>query len=289
MRRILAETKLDAFLFDMGIELAKTAVELFADLSPDNPFFEQLNFISPYEIDEYPPILSKVKPGEFDKANEFAREKLLTLSFRYSEPRNRLGLLGDEEEALFLEARSRFQQELPEDLRNMINFYEKDTYNPVASIKDNILLGRIVYGYSEVAEKVQREIQSMLEELGMKDDIWRTGLQFNIGSGGKRLTEGQRQKIIMARTLLKRPDLLIVNRGLNSLDAATQERITDRILRLASADDGWPRFGILWALAAPGMANRFHRVLVVDKGRLVEDGNPAELVESDGVYPALVS
>ena len=76
MRRVLTETGLDTFLFDMGVELAETAIELFADLSPDNPFFEQLNFMSSDEMEEYPPILSRVSRGEFDKANEMARQKL---------------------------------------------------------------------------------------------------------------------------------------------------------------------------------------------------------------------
>ncbi len=289
MRRVLAETGLDEFLFDMGIELARTAIELFADLSPDNPFFEQLNFLSAYEIEEYPPILSRVAPGGFGSANELARQKMLILSFRYSEPRNRLGLLNEEKEALILKARRYFQSELPEKLRGRINFYDRDSYNTAASIQDNILFGRIVYGYSEVTERVHKEIQAMLEELGMKEEIWRTGLLFNIGSGGKRLTEAQRQKVILGRTLLKRPDLLIVNQGLNTLDLATQQRIVEKIINLARSADGWPPFGILWALTTPAMADQFDRVLVFEDGSLVEDGNYAELVNAKGAFSALVT
>ncbi len=289
MRRVLADTGLDSFLFDMGIELAETAIELFADLSPDNPFFEQLNFMSADEMEEYPLILSRISRGEFDKANETARQKLLLLSFRYTEPRNRLGLLKDDEEALILKARRQFQADLPDSLRSKINFYDKDAYNAVSSIQDNILLGRIAYGYSEVTEQVQKEIHLMLEELGLKDDVFRAGLQFNIGSAGKRLTEPQRQKIALARTLLKQPDLLIVNKGLNSLDARTQERLVGRLVELARGAQGRAPFGLFWALMTPALAEKFDRVVVFENGAIVEDGVPQEVKEANGAYTALVS
>lgn len=289
MRRVLADTGLDRFLFDMGIELAETAIELFADLSPDNPFFEQLNFMSSDEMEEYPQILSRIARGEFDKANEMARQKLLLLSFRYTEPRNRLGLLKEGEEKQILKARQQFQADLPESLRNKINFYDKDTYNAVSSIQDNILLGRIAYGYSEVTEQVQKEIHLMLEELGLKDDIFRAGLSFNIGSAGKRLTEPQRQKIALARTLLKQPDLLIVNKGLNSLDGRTQERLVGKIVELARGAQGRPPFGLFWALMTPSLAEKFDRVVVFENGAIVEDGVPKDVAEANGAFAALVS
>jgi ABC-type transport system involved in cytochrome bd biosynthesis fused ATPase/permease subunit len=55
------------------------------------------------------------------------------------------------------------------------------------------------------------------------------GLGFMVGPGGKRLTQTQRQKVGLARALLKRPDLLIVNRGLNALSSRSQQTIMSRI------------------------------------------------------------
>ncbi len=288
IRSVLTETGLDNVLYDMGVELASTAIELFADLSPDNPFFEQLNFMTPDEIEDYQPVLARVTGVSFNDIRKTDKEMLLRLPFSYIEPRNRLGLLDDEIRAQILAARHLFQQRLPEDLRDDISFYETDAYNSMASIQDNVLLGRVAYGFPEASERVQHEIRQLLDKMELHEDMFKVGLMFNIGTAGKRLTEVQRQKIALARVLLKRSDLLIVNRALNALDSRTQERIIKRVVALARGGDGNGPFGLLWVLMAPAFARHFDRVLVFDRGKLVEDGEPKELAEDDSAYASLI-
>jgi len=288
IRKVLREAGLDEELYEMGVELASTAIELFADLSSDNPFFEQLNFMAPEEIDDYQPILARVAGLEFGNVMEADKEMLLRLPFNYVEPRNRLGLLNDENRERILRARQQFQQDLPDDLRSSISFYQKDTYNKMATIQDNILLGRVAYGYSDAAERVKQEIQQLVEKLELQDEMFKVGLKFNIGTAGKRLSEVQRQKISFARVLLKRSDLLIVNRALNAMDSKTQKRIIERVINLARGDENNPPFGVFWVLMAPAFAQMFDRVLVFDSGRLVEDGNPAELAKDESAYAAML-
>ncbi len=288
IRKVLRDGGLDEALYEMGVELASTAVELFADLSSDNPFFEQLNFMAPDEIDDYQPILARVAGVDFDQVKEADKEMLLRLPFNYVEPRNRLGLLNDEYRERILKARHQFQQDLSDELEGSISFYQKDTYNRMATIQDNILLGRVAYGYSDAAERVQQEIQQIVEELNLQDDMFKVGLKFNIGTAGKRLTEVQRQKISFARVLLKRSDLLIVNRALNAMDSRTQKRIVQRVIKLSRGDENNPPFGIFWVLMAPAYAQLFDRVLVFDGGRLVEDGDPVELAKTESAYAAML-
>ena len=85
LRSVLAESGLDKDMFEMGVELAETAIELFADLSPDNPFFEQLNFMTPEQLEAYPPILSRAKELGFEGVNELDRGMILQLPFGYVE------------------------------------------------------------------------------------------------------------------------------------------------------------------------------------------------------------
>lgn len=288
IRKVLEDTGLDKVLYEMGVELADTAIELFADLSPDNPFFEQLNFMAPEDIDDYQPVMARVTGLEFDKVKEADKEMLLRLPFNYIEPRNRLGLLNEENRASILSARHQFQANLPKHLNNAISFYQKDTYNTMATIQDNILLGRVAYGYSDATEKVQHEIQKLINEMNLQEDMFRVGLKFNIGTAGKRLSEVQRQKLSFARVLLKRSDLLIVNRALNAMDSKTQYRIIKRVVELAKGGETDEPFGLLWVLMAPAYANMFDRVLVFDRGKLIEDGKPADLAENEGVYASLL-
>ncbi len=84
-------------------------------------------------------------------------------------------------------------------------------------------------------------------------------------------TAGQRQKIHMARALLKRPDFLILNKPLSALDLRAQEQIMRAVLSDSGHNGTKP--GILWVLTSPTFANLFDRIAVLDRGTSVEDGN----------------
>lgn len=214
---------------------------------------------------------------------------LIELPFGYIEKRNRLKLLDSELEARILKARHRFHETLPETLKDDINVYDSDSYNPLNSVQENILFGKIAYGTSNAADKIRELIGELMDETGIREDIFRVGLDFDIGTGGKRLSENQRQRIIMARALMKGSDLLIVNRGLNGLDSRAQERLVRKILRRARGEEGGRSFGLLWVLTNPALAENFDNVLVFDRQKLVAQGKPDELDESNEVYMALVA
>ncbi len=82
----------------------------------------------------------------------------------------------------------------------------------------------------------------MLNELGLRDSVIEVGLEYNVGVGGKRLPATQRQKLGIARALIKRPQLLVVNEAVAAFDGRTQDRIRDNILATASKDDR----GVVW-------------------------------------------
>ena len=123
----------------------------------------------------------------------------------------------------------------------------------------------------------------------LRDEVFQVGLNFNVGNGGKRLNVSQRQKLSLARALIKKPDILIVNRALTALDSRTQKKIIERVLDMSAGQNGSDPFGIFWVLQAPRFAEEFQRVLVFDKGALAEDDTPANLLKQDGHYKALIS
>lgn len=289
LRAVLAKDGLDRDMFDMGVELAETAIDLFADLSPDNPFFEQLNFMSPEQLEDYPPILARAKEQGFDGVNEHDRRLLLLLPFGYVERRNRLRLLDADLEARILAARKAFHADLPEEMAQQISLYDLAIYNPLNSVQDNILFGRIAYGSSNATELVQKAIRDLLIEKGLEDDIFSVGLQFDIGTGGKRLSENQRQQVTLARALLKGADLLIINRGINTLDSRAQERIVKKILAKARGEENGKPFGVLWVLTTPALAANFDKVMVFERQRLSEYAEPEQLAEQSATYAALVA
>ena len=115
------------------------------------------------------------------------------------------------------------------------------------------------------------------------------GLGFVAGPGGKRLTQGQRQKIALARALLKQPDILIVNRGLSALSPRTQRSILTAVTEALKHPDKVPQIGVFWVLASPALVDLFDRVVVFHDGRITADGIPSVLLETDHRLKQLVA
>ncbi|MFN0263390.1 ABC transporter transmembrane domain-containing protein [Tepidamorphus sp. 3E244] len=286
--RILKDTGLDAKLYAMGIEIAQTMSELFAELSPDDPLFDQFAFFRPEEMSSYQTALSRHSETSLDKAPEDIRAMFLKLPFSYAEPRHRFGLVTDELKASIVEARKAFQENYPEELEGAIAFYDPESYNHAASVEDNVIFGRIASGVAEAPERVRALVLEILEGMGLDDTIRRAGLYFDIGTGGKRLTQVQRQRINIARALLKKPDLLLLNRALGSLDPRAQLKLLKKLID-DSAPEGPRAYGMICLVSQPEHAELFDRVLVFKDGVLVEDGEPKALRKAGGHFAKALS
>lgn len=269
---VLNQTALYEPLLQMGQSIAATVVELFADLPPDHPFFEQVSFMSADDLPEFDAIVIRTSATGLTDASEQDKARLLSLPFSYVEPRHRLGLLDEALENKILAARKRFHQNLPAADADAIEFYDADRYNAASSLKDNFLFGRVAYGTAEAEERIDAAIREVLEQLDLVSSVFEVGLQFNVGTGGKRLNQNQRQQIGLARALLKRPDLIIVNRALASIDEASQIEFL-RSIKLALRTDG-RRIGLFWVLSREDLAVEFEQVLEFDQGRMVRQYTP---------------
>ncbi|HEY5598322.1 MAG TPA: ABC transporter ATP-binding protein, partial [Kiloniellales bacterium] len=273
--RLMTQVLTDAGLIDdmlrMGLSIARTMVEIFAGLPPGHPFFAQFSFIDADSLPEYRNALTKVdRQGE--KALTPAESLALRgLPFAYVEARHRLGLIDETIEARAVEARRLFAERLAESDPDALAIYRPDAYNAAATLQDNILFGRLAYGQAKAEEIVGRAMTEVLDTLGLRETVVLAGLDYGVGVGGKRLTATQRQKIGLARALLKQPDLLIVNDALAAMDDAAQTRLLGKTL------DYRKDRGVIWTLQRPRAGERFDRLIVLRGGRLVEQGSFADL------------
>ncbi len=284
---VLRSSGLEEPLYNMGIEIAANVVELFRDLPPNHPFFQQLNFMNAEEIPEYQALLLKLQNKGIAAASPEERATIIMLSFAYVEPRQRFDILHEDLKTRIVEARETFGKNLPPQLSGRIERYDPAQFNTAASLMDNVLLGRIGHQHADAAEKIRAMVRAVLQDLGLYTELISIGLDFDAGVGGKRLTAGQRQKLNLARALLKQPDLLILNRPMSALDTPTQKQIVTNIL--ARARQTAPCPAIIWVLASPALANMFDRVLVFDRGMLVADGTYGELAANNSVFKGLLS
>lgn len=257
---LLHETQLDKPLFTLGRGIAETMVEIFRGLPPDHPFFAQFSFIQSADLPLFETMLQRLSAGQ--QLGPEQRLRMLSLAFSYCEPRHRLGLLDDPMRAMILTARMLFNERLPANERFKIAFYNAEAYNQAASVEDNILFGRIVYGAQNAQVRIQQILGQVIADLGLKDDIARIGLGFPCGAAGKRLTPSQRQRLALARAMIKNPDLLVVNGALAVLDSVAQADIQRRVLEARRGK------GVVWTLAPGQDATAFDRIFSFEGGRL---------------------
>src|SRR4029077_6608495 len=95
LHKILAENDLGDALADMGRRIAETMVELFADLPPGHPFFEQFSFISADDLPEFRTLLARGEKTNVADLGADDRAKLIALSLPYVEARHRLDLIDE--------------------------------------------------------------------------------------------------------------------------------------------------------------------------------------------------
>jgi len=108
-------------------------------------------------------------------------------------------------------------------------------------------------------------------------------LNFNVGIAGSRLSTAQRQKLALARAVLKRPDILILSESTMSLDSATQAGIMEALLA------NFEGRCLIWSVQRASMAAGFDEVLVIRQGRLMERGVFTDLSGSNEYVKELLA
>ena len=163
----------------------------------------------------------------------------------------------------------------PESWHRRIAFVEQNSFLFNATVRDNIGYGDLEAGDAAIREAARiAQADSFITELPH-------GYDTRIGDHGVRLSMGQRQRIALARALLRKPDVLILDEATNALD-----RPTERALRDAIESGRTQRAVIVIAHRRETIENADH-VIVIDAGRVVQTGTPTELARAGGVYARL--
>jgi ATP-binding cassette, subfamily B, bacterial len=164
-----------------------------------------------------------------------------------------------------------------DDLRARIGFVTQDTQLFSGTIRENLLFVRPTASDAECLDVLRK---AACDSLLARAD---RGLDTVIGEGGVKVSGGEKQRLSIARALLRHPHLLVFDEATSSLDSLTEEGIVETIRDVASTS------GAMTVLIAHRLSTILHadRIYVLERGRIVEMGDHHQLLAEKGLYYAM--
>lgn len=265
VREFLEQAGLYQDFVNIGRKVTEIMVDLFSDVEPDSDLFERFSFIHHEELPDYRALLNKTADG-IDLEDVECCSKFLALTFQLCPARHRLGLIDSTIQQQVVQARHRLAAQLAEqtDADLQIDFFELERFNRRLSLMDNMLFGRLAYGQASARRRVTELVHRVVEQLGLEHSIQQVGLDYQVGTAGSRLSSAQRQKLALARVLIKQPDVLILNDALNGLDPTTEQRLLENVRQQQAGR------GLVLLTGRAEQAVGFDRILELGHGELRE-------------------
>ncbi|MBS1641306.1 MAG: ABC transporter ATP-binding protein [Bacteroidetes bacterium] len=164
-----------------------------------------------------------------------------------------------------------------EELRKQIGFVTQDTQLFAGTIKENLLFVNPQATDEQIIEALQKASCNNLLTRAEK------GIETIIGEGGLKLSGGEKQRLSIARALLRKPHLLIFDEATSALDSITEEEITNTIRSISKEKEQ------ITVMIAHRLSTIMHadEIYVLEKGQIVETGSHHELLTEKGLYYAM--
>ncbi len=230
--------------------------------------FEQVSFRYPAGRSILDRVSFEVPPGKkvaVVGASGAGKSTLVKLLFRFYDPSAGRILIDGQDIA----------EVTRESLRRAIGIVPQDTVLFNDTLLENLRYGKPGAPDAEVAEAAS--MAHLDEFLAQLPDGWQT----RVGERGLKLSGGEKQRVSIARTILKRPPILVFDEATSSLDSRSEQAILKALREIALNHTS---LVIAHRLSTVVDADR---ILVLDQGRIVEQGGHRELLASGGRYAAL--
>lgn len=164
-----------------------------------------------------------------------------------------------------------------DELRTQIGFVTQDTNLFAGTIKENLLFVN--------PNATEEDLQDALHKASCENLLQRAenGIETVIGEGGLKLSGGEKQRISIARALLRKPNLLIFDEATSALDSLTEEAITNTIKEISLEQNQ------ITVLIAHRLSTIMHanKIFVLERGEIVETGTHEQLLQEKGLYYAM--
>lgn len=163
------------------------------------------------------------------------------------------------------------------EIRKQLGFVTQDNQLFSGTIKENLLFVKPLATEEECLTAMKRAACTTLLQRAQR------GLMTIIGEGGIKLSGGEKQRLAIARALLREPKLLLFDEATSSLDSITEEEITSTVKEISNAKN------VLTVMIAHRLSTIMHaeKIFVLEKGRIIESGNHDKLISENGLYYAM--
>ncbi|CAN1541963.1 ABC_6TM_exporters domain containing protein [Rhabdaerophilaceae bacterium] len=283
VKAILQAEALDLPLAQIGLTLVETVLDVFGTLVPGSPLLERYAFIDLQDRDELRRLVADASMGDAAALRPAVRDRLIGYALNYVEPRHRLGLLEDVLKDRILRARHSFRQFLSEAGTREISFYDQRALVRHASMRDNLLFGRVTASNSNARARIDPILQDVLAERGLEGLIVDLGLSREAGPGGRLLSAEQRATIALARAVLVRPPMIILDNALAALESHKQSKV------LAALRREFAGRSMIVTLSDASQAEDFDRILEFKGAKLVSDRRGRQGAAQDAAEPDTLS
>ena len=268
-------------LLETGAELLLQTVDILGDVPREEIFFAQ----TPVEPDEYGNCLElaeKLQQTSIDQLETEAHHLLIAIGLRFIPKHHKIIALQPLLEKLILNGRKAFRSWIADNAPDAVSFYSDTDYIGSQSILNNIFFGKLISDSPKVEDRVNQCIVQLLVEEDLLERVAAIGMDFDVGNTGDRLSGGQKQKLAIARVLLKQPKVLIMDEATSALDNKSQTRIQNLMERWKGTCT------VISVIHRLDMLPSFDRVAVLKNGKIIEWGKPKELIAGKGALYELI-
>ena len=284
------------FIFNPLSELGNVATKFFETRASMERLQEILD-MQPEKKPEHPVTIPKIESIKFDDVNFGYDNKVLALNHinleikpgqtvAFAGPSGSgkttiikllVGLYGPTSGHLLFNGTESTQIDW-ESLRSRIGLVSQDTQLFAGTIRENLLFASPDASDEDCLKVLRASSATTIIERGDQ------GLNTKIGEGGLKLSGGEKQRLAIARALLRDPDLIIFDEATSSLDSLTEEEISQTIKQIGSYKPD-----LITVLVAHRLSTIVHAgtIHVLEKGHVVESGSHSELLQKQGLYAAL--
>ena len=165
-----------------------------------------------------------------------------------------------------------------EHFRTLIGYVSQETQLFAGTIRENLLFVH--------PEATDQECLTVLKNASARSILERggKGLDTKIGEGGIKISGGERQRLAIARALLRKPSLIIFDEATSSLDSITESEITQTIKDITITNPGLITVAVAHRLSTIAESDWIY---VLEKGKIIERDSHSKLIADDGLYKAM--